>query len=153
MRQSDNDKGTFEQLGESIGGLAGRMAGQATDMTMNVVGSIFGAAVDTLGQWWSSPAAEQAGRSFGEEQDRSCRQHFDRTTGSTGTRSYDSIRPLYQFGHVARQNPDYRGRGFREVEPELERAWTEAQTTRYGPWPEVRSYVGFGYDPSEGIPV
>ncbi|HEX7241345.1 MAG TPA: hypothetical protein VF263_13805 [Longimicrobiaceae bacterium] len=154
MRQSDDKgKGTFEQIGETMGGIAGRAAGQATDAAMGiaagVAGTLFGTAASALGQWWSTPAAAEAGRSFGEEHDRRSREHFESTARGAGggARSYESARPLYQFGHVARRNPGWQGRSFREVEPELERAWTEDQSTRYGSWTEVRSYVGYGYDP------
>jgi hypothetical protein len=141
----ENEKGAFEKIGETVGGLAGRAAGRATDMTMDVVGSIFGGAAEVLGDWWSTPSAREAGRSFGEEQERAARQHFDQSA-PRADRAYDTARPLYQFGHVAAHQPDYQGRSFREVEPDLERAWGEAQRSRYGDWPEVRDYVGRGFD-------
>lgn len=149
---AESEKGGFEQLGEQLGETAGRMAGRATDAAMNVAGTIFGNAMEALGGWWSSDQARQAGSSFGPDQDRQARVHFEGRAGEAGsggtgaTAGYDDVRPLYQFGHVAAHNPDYAGRSFREVEPQLEAAWREDQTTRYGDWPRVRDYVGQGYE-------
>jgi hypothetical protein len=147
MRDEKQDRGTFEKLGETVGGLAGQVAGRATDATMDVVGSVFGTAANALGDWWSTPSAREAGRAFGEPQERAAREHFEREGrgGSTG-HDYDTVRPLYQLGHLAAHGPDSHGRSFREVEPELERAWGEEQVARYGAWPQVRGYVGRGFD-------
>ncbi|HEV2131041.1 MAG TPA: hypothetical protein VGR27_08060 [Longimicrobiaceae bacterium] len=133
----------------------GKAAGRANDMAMNAVGSMLGAATQVMGSWWSSPDAEQASRSFGEGEERACRAHFESTTRSgTGTaRDYESARPLYQFGHLARQNPDYQNRSFEEVEPDLARAWENGSREQFGDWREVRDHVGLGYtDRTPGAP-
>lgn len=147
-RDDRNDRGPFEKIGEGVGGLAGRAAGQATDMAMNAAGAVFGSAMEALGGWWATDSARDASRSF-EGRDGTCRRHFESSAGTGASRSYESARPLYQFGHVAGQNPDYQGRSFDEVEPDLQRAWGREQSSTFGEWPEVRGYVGFGYG-SEG---
>ncbi|MDP9349631.1 MAG: hypothetical protein M3P24_10920 [Gemmatimonadota bacterium] len=142
------NKGPFEQFGETMGGLAGRVAGRATDMAMNVADSVFENVGRVLGGWWAGADAGQAARSFGAEQDRASREHHASRSGSSDAgRDYESARPLYQFGHVARHNPDYQGRSFRDVEPELERAWSGGPSERHGNWSEVRDYVEYGFDP------
>lgn len=155
MAQSDRDRdGAFEQLGEAVGGAAGRAAGRAADMAADVAGNVastvFGTATRMLGDWWGGPDAERASRSFADRDDRTYREHFTASAGgateSSRVRDYDTARPLYRFGHTARHNPEYQGRSFREIEPELERAWEGEASTRYGPWPEVRGYVGFAYE-------
>jgi hypothetical protein len=153
----NKDKGTFERMGETVGGFAGQAAGRATDTVMNLAGSVFGPAAQQLGDWFTGPDANRAASTFDADRDRACRQHYTSrastgsgsTGASGGTRAggYESTRPLYQFGHLAGQNPDYQGRSFREVEPELERAWSQGMGERHGRWSEVRDYVGFGYDP------
>jgi hypothetical protein len=135
---AESGRGGFEELGETLGGAAGRMAGRAAEAAMDVAGTLFGG-------WWSSDDARRAGSSFGPEQDRGARTHYESRAGEAGS-GYDEVRPLYQLGHVAAHNPDYAGRSFREVEPQLERAWREDQATRYGEWPRVRDYVGHGYE-------
>jgi hypothetical protein len=142
---TDREKGPFEKIGETVGGIAGQAAGRATDAAADVAGAIFGTAVEALGEWWSSPSAAEAGRSFDERHDRGAREHFHQTPG-TAAESYDTARPLYQFGHVAAHHPGYQGRSFREVEPELERAWGGAQREKFGDWPRVRPYVSRGFD-------
>lgn len=137
------NRGPFEQIGETVGEAAGKMAGRATDMGMNVASTLFGNAMEALGDWWQGPEAARASASFGAEHETRAREHH---AGRGGERGYDEVRPLYQLGHVAAHNPDYAGRSFRDVEPQLERAWREDQTTRYGDWPRVREYVSHGFE-------
>jgi hypothetical protein len=148
-QRQDRGQGPFEKIGEGVGGLAGRAAGQATDVVVNAAGSLMNAAMESLGDWWSSDSAREASDRFDARRDQRCRQHFQSEGGSSGSASYDSARPLYQFGHVAGQNPDYQGRSFEEVEPELRGAWREEHSERFGEWPEVRGYVGFGYSAAD----
>ena len=109
---------------------------------MSAVASAVGAVMSQLDEWWSSAEAEQAAGSFGDAEDRASRDHFE--SSSRGS-DYGRARTHYHFGHVARHNPGYRGKSFREVEPELERAWSEAGRERFGDWPDVRERVEFGY--------
>jgi hypothetical protein len=139
---ADEKRGPFEQLGESVGEAAGRVAGRMTDLGMDVAGSLFGNAVAALGDWWGSPEARDAERSFGEREPDARRHH--ETSGAD--RPYDEVRPLYRLGHVAAHNPDYAGRSFRDVEPQLERAWNESEAKRQGDWTRVRPYVGHGFE-------
>jgi hypothetical protein len=142
---NENDRGTFERMGEQVGGAAGRAFGRGSDMAAGMVGSILGSAMNSLGDWWASADANRAAQSFDETRDRACRDHFEASAGTGAGKQYDEVRPLYQFGHMAGQNPDYRGRDFQEVEPDLQRAWSEQSRQKLGDWPEVRGYVGFGY--------
>lgn len=166
------NQGNLQKIGEGLGGLMGQAADNALGMfgaMMNNMGGWWAQAGNAQQQGGGSVQA-----SFNTETDNRCRTHFEahgraqggsqgNTTGgaqgSTGggvhvnaqggttgrTRSYDDVRPLYQFGHMARQNPDYQGRGFNEVEPELQRHWGSEQTQRHGSWPDVRGFVEFGY--------
>lgn len=144
----ERKEGPFEKLGETIGGAVGKAAGRAQDMAVNAVGTVFGSALEQLGAWWSSPDAQRAAGSFGEPVDRACRTHYEssaRTAASTRAADYESVRPRYQFGHLAGQNPDYQSKPFDQVEADLERAWERVGRERYGDWSEVRDQVGFGY--------
>ena len=147
MNQGGNnpEQGSFERIGEQVGEAAGRAFGRGSDMAAGMFGSLFGTAMDALGDWWSSPAANQAAQDFDQTRDRSCRHHFESTSDMAGGRNYDQVRPLYQFGHMAGQNPDYQGRDFSEVEPDLKRAWDQQSSSPHGEWPDVRSYVDFGF--------
>jgi hypothetical protein len=139
---ADGNRGPLEQVGEAIGETAGRVAGRMADLGTDVAGSVFGNAMEALGDWWGSAEAREAGLSFGDREDEARRHH----EGSGADRSFDEVRPLYEFGHVASHNPDYAGRSFREVEPQLERAWNEGAAPSHGAWGNVRPFVGHGFE-------
>lgn len=135
---SEQEKGTFENLGNAMGGVAGRMG----DTAVNVMGSMVSSAAGLLGGWWSDRTPEEMTKSFGEPEDRSCRTHFENIARKN---TYDNVRPLYQFGHLAGSNPDYQGRSFEEVEPELKTAWSGEVKTTYGDWDDVQEYIRTGF--------
>lgn len=139
MTDSNRDRGTLERAGGALGG----MAGMAGDTAVSLVGSMIGTVARTVGGWWSERSPNDAVDTFGAEQDRACRTHFENTRRRDA--SYDSVRPLYQFGHLAGQNPDYQGRSFEEVENDLQSAWTGEQAVTYGDWQMVRDYVNTGF--------
>jgi hypothetical protein len=143
--------GTFEHAGEAMGEMAGRMAGRVTDAAVNVTGAVFGSMAALLGSWWSGPEADRAATSFDDQADGSCRRHFEaRSSG----RDYATTRPLYQLGHVAGRNPQYRDRSYSDVEPELRRAWEASpDSERYGRWDDVSAYVKFGFSGDETSPT
>ena len=141
---SDTNKGNFEQVGNAMGGIAGRMG----DAAVNVMGSMISTAAGLLGGWWSDRTPEEVSRNFNEQADSSCRTHFENTARENKARknsSYDNVRPLYQFGHLAGGNPDYQGRSFEEVEPELKTAWSGEPATTYGSWDDVQEYIRTGF--------
>ena len=70
------------------------------------------------------------------------------TAPRRSTHHYETSRPFYQMGHVARHNPDYHGRSFSEVEPDLQRQWESGPGRQHGTWPEVRDYVGYSFESS-----
>lgn len=79
-------------------------------------------------------------------------QNRERTTSpESATDGFERARPGYQLGYVARQNPDYSGRSFNDIEPELRKVWesrarTEGSTGGSGSsWPDVRGFVDFAY--------
>ncbi|MGQ0815487.1 MAG: hypothetical protein ACT4O1_13700 [Gemmatimonadota bacterium] len=135
---ADKDKGTFERIGSSAGGLAGK----AGDTAVNLMGSMIRTVAGTVGGWWTDRTPDKALATFGEREDRACRTHFENTRRGS---SYDTVRPLYQFGHLAGQNPDYQGRSFEDVEVDLRSAWSPDQARTHGDWDSVRDYVNTGY--------
>lgn len=142
-------RGAMEATGETLGGMAGRFAGRAADTAMDVAGSLASSTFRTLGGWWSGSEAEEAASRFSETNDGECRRHFESTargSSSNAHANYDSARPAYGFGYVARHNPEYQGKPFDRVERDLERAWERAGQSDPGDWPEVQDRVRFGYD-------
>ncbi|HKH91172.1 MAG TPA: YsnF/AvaK domain-containing protein, partial [Gemmatimonadaceae bacterium] len=98
------------------------------------VGTVIGAIAGAAGGWWSGKAAADAASNIDATDDNYYRQRFS----ETGGRDYDTARPAYHLGHVAGFNPDYEGRSFEEVEPDLRRGWTSAGTDN---WDNVRDYA------------
>ncbi len=142
MTKGSGEKGNFERVGAAMGGVAGKM----TDTAVDLMSSMLRTAAGTFGGWWARNTPDDARKSFTPEADQACRDHFEnvRRAGRTN-RSYESMRPLYQFGHLAGSNPDYQGRSFEEVEGDLQQAWTPEYTTAFGEWNTIRDYVNTGY--------
>lgn len=132
------NKGNLERLGSTTGGLAGKVGDAAVD----IMGSMIRTVAGSVGGWWAERTPDDAATGFDEQAESSCRQHFENVRRST---SYDAVRPLYQFGHLAGQNPDYQGRSFEEVESDLKNSWTDEKAQTYGSWDTVRDYVSTGY--------
>jgi len=155
---------------------AASAAGAAADAGAELAGDLFRSAADTLGGWWSGESARRAADRFDERTERRCREHFRSggaevagksaraamraqpreaeasgaaevgESAASGSMHFEQARPGYRFGWVAAQNPDYQGRSFSDVEPELRSAWeSDPDARRAGSWPDVRGYVGFGY--------
>jgi hypothetical protein len=108
-----------------VGGATGSMSGGGASGSMHASGSTGGASGGMGG------GASGGISAHGSTQGRA--------------RSYEEVRPLYQFGHMAGQNPDYQGRAFHEIEGELQTHWGNDQSQQHGSWPEVRGFVEFGY--------
>jgi hypothetical protein len=111
--------GTQASTGGGVGGATGSMSGGGASGSMHASGSTAGGA--------SSGGISAQGSTQGR------------------ARSYEEVRPLYQFGHMAGQNPDYQGRAFHEIEGELQGHWGNEQSQQHGAWPDVRGFVEFGY--------
>src|SRR5690606_24015999 len=87
MNDREKESGGFESMGEKVGGLAGRMAGKAGDAAVDATGAIFNSMAAMLGSWWSGDEAQRAAKSFGEDDDRACRDHYSSVQSTGGTRS------------------------------------------------------------------
>ena len=111
--------GSQAGAGGGVGGATGSMSGGGASGSMHASGSTAGGA--------SSGGISAQGSAQGR------------------SRSYEEVRPLYQFGHMAGQNPDYQGRSFHEIEGELQSHWGTEQSQQHGSWPDVRGFVEFGY--------
>jgi uncharacterized protein (TIGR02271 family) len=126
-----------EKIGEGVGGVAGAAAGAAIGSVGGPVGTAIGAIAGALGGWWSGHAVADAANSMDATDDDYYRQRF----AETGGRDYDTARPAFQLGHVAGYNPDYAGRSFEEIEPDLRRGWTDDVASRSDEWENVRDYA------------
>ena len=55
------------------------------------------------------------------------------------TGRWEDYEPGYRYGHELRSRPEYRGRSWTEIEPQLERDWTQRNPST--PWARARESV------------
>lgn len=150
-----DEKRSVEIASGPVGALAGAAAGATAGLVSLAggpialgIGAVVGAVAGGLGGWFGGQAATEV--PYDEEHDAHYRALYE---GSTPTdRGFDSARPAYQLGHLAAHNPDWRGREFSAIEPELRRGWEGDLRARHGEWDHVRPYVrdAYGHARSEG---
>ncbi len=137
MVREQNDRDPNDRIAEGVGGAAGAAAGAAIGSLAGPVGAAIGAIAGAVGGWWSGKAAADAASNIDATDDDFYRQRFS----STGGRDYERARPAYQLGHVAGFNPEYQGRTFDEIEPDLRRGWTSDVAASSDDWENVRDYA------------
>lgn len=127
----------------TMGGATAAAAGGALGSLLGPAGVLVGGLAGAAGGWWAGRGVAEAAGDFDDETDEYYRslhrhRHADRC-------DYQQARSFYKLGHVARQHPQYRGRDFGEVEPELKRGWRGARVGAFRSWDEVRPFVSCGY--------
>jgi hypothetical protein len=133
--------------GTAAGAAAGATAGT---LIAGPIGTIIGGIAGAVGGWWAGQGAANAAQSYTEEDERRYRALFESTPNRPADRSYDDFRTAYQLGYIARHNPNFTGRPFDEIEPELQRGWSDELRARYGEWTGMRGYVRAAYEGQPG---
>ncbi|MGI8546573.1 MAG: glycine zipper domain-containing protein, partial [Gemmatimonadaceae bacterium] len=137
-------------VGESIGGIGGLAAGAVIGSLAGPVGTLIGAIAGAVGGWWAGREVAETAEAYSQNAETHYRAHFEADEAASDARdrfaSYDHARPLYQLGYVASQNPDYAGRSFDDVEPDIRRGWTPELERQYGSWNDARGTVSKAYD-------
>lgn len=141
----DDHPGVGDEVGEAVGGVSGVVTGAAIGSAAGPIGTIIGGIAGAVGGWWAGHAVAEAAHKFTSEDDSLYRERFEGRTGRLADRSYDDVRPAYQLGHVASLNPDYNGRTFDEIEPDLQSGWGNDLRARHGDWATVRPYAEEAY--------
>jgi uncharacterized protein (TIGR02271 family) len=174
LHDHDEPADLGDRVGEATGGVAGAATGAALGSLGGPIGTIIGGIAGAVGGWWAGRAVSEAAESFTDEDDRYYRRQFEqrrsggaldpvsnldpagaytsRATGESASAAgddldyddYDRVRPAYQIGYLAGINPDYQGRSFDEVEPDLQRGWTNVGSGQ-GDWANVRDYARDAY--------
>lgn len=126
-------------------GLGGAVAGAGAGIVVGgPIGAAIGAIAGAVGGWWVGHASVVAG-DWTDHDEAYYREHYQSTAGADD-RTFDVSRPAYHLGHIASRNPDYQGRRFDEIEPDLRRGWTDELRERHGTWDSVRDRVRVGYE-------
>lgn len=115
-----------------------------------VLAAVVGAIDGGIGE-----APDVGDAAWSEEDDRHYRALYEGHQARLADVGYDRVRGAYQYGHLAAQHPDFAGRAFPDVEPELQRRWRDELVTAAGDWEAVRTYVhdAYGHARSEGLGV
>jgi uncharacterized protein (TIGR02271 family) len=92
--------------------------------------ALAGAAAGATGGMSSTGSWDQAMPTY--------RQRWQQRFGSSGGR-WEDYEPGYRYGHELRSRPEYRGRSWTDIEPQLERDWTQRNPST--PWDRVRDNV------------
>ncbi len=142
----DDRPGIGDDVGEAVGGVSGIVAGAAIGSAGGPIGTIIGGIAGAVGGWWAGRAVADAAHKFTTDEDIYYRETFEKRTDRLADRSYDDIRPAYQLGHIASLNPDYNGRTFEEIEPDLRTGWGNNLRARHGDWSTVRPYAEEAYN-------
>ncbi|MDQ2889739.1 MAG: YsnF/AvaK domain-containing protein [Gemmatimonadota bacterium] len=135
------------EVGEGVGGVGGIVAGAAIGSVVGPIGTVVGAIAGAMGGWWAGKEVVSAVEGYSSA-DAANKKHFEtQPRNAQGTlKSYDQARPAYQLGYVASQNPDYKGKSFDKIEPDVKRGWTKDMEQQYRGWSDVRMYAQEGYE-------
>jgi hypothetical protein len=101
------------------------------------IGAIVGPIAGVVGGWWKSARDSRADMPSADEE--ACRIHF--AALAVHGLTFDAARSGYAIGYLAGCNPDYRGRSFEEVEPDLRHGFSDDA----GDYEQLREFARFGY--------
>jgi len=147
----DNTPSVGDEVGEAVGGVSGVVAGAAIGSAVGPIGTVIGGIAGAVGGWWAGRTVAEATHKFTQDDDSYYRERFEATPGRLADRNYDDVRPAYQLGHIASMNPDYNGRTFDEVEPDLRHGWSNNLRARHGDWSTVRPYAEEAYNRNSSV--
>jgi hypothetical protein len=133
-----------QQVGEGLGGATGGALGVGLGALLGPAGMIVGGLAGAAGGWWAGRNLAQATDDFSDETD----EHYRRLHESRyrDRCDYEDARGFYNLGRLARRNPDYQGRKFQDIEPEIRSGWRDEGAGRFRSWDEVKPFVETGYD-------
>lgn len=148
VRDNVDSGETGRAVGEGIGFIGGAAAGAAIGSIVGPIGTAIGSIAGAVGGWWAGRGVAETAEGYAGTTDTHYRNRFESAPVDMRGRftSYDQARPLYQLGYLAAQNPDYAGRSFDQIEPDLQRGWGPEMEQQYGSWNDVRGTVADAYD-------
>lgn len=137
----DDHPSTADEVGQAVGGITGVVTGAAIGSAVGPIGTVIGGLAGAVGGWWAGRTVAEATARFTAHDDTSYRQAYESRSDRLADRSYDDVRPAYQLGHIASENPDYNGKSFEAIEADLQRGWSNDLRARHGDWAAVRPYA------------
>ena len=144
LRHDDNPS-TGDEIGQAVGGVSGVVAGAAIGSVVGPLGTVLGGLAGGVGGWWAGRTVAEAAQKF-DEHDETYRSAYESRKDRLADRSYEDVRPAYQLGHIASENPDYNGKNFETIETDLQRGWTNDLRARHGDWSTVKPFAEEAYN-------
>jgi hypothetical protein len=138
-----NVKDDAENVGEATGSFLGGVGGMALGIAGGPIGLVIGAIAGAAGGWWAGKGVADA---FTDKDYEAYRAHYSSSPDRLVDRDFESVQGAYVAGHLAGRNPDYAGRSFDQIEPELQRGWSDDVAKKHGQWPAVRGYARTAFD-------
>ena len=139
----ENVQADAKTIGKASGGTLGAATGMALGVAGGPIGLVLGGIAGAVGGWWAGRGVANA---ITDDDDATYKSHYDETPDRPADRSYDAVRPAYLAGHLAGRNPDYAGRAFEDIEPDLRHGWSDDVAKSGGEWPAVRRFARAGFD-------
>ncbi len=151
MRERDENRDPLtgepgaHPLGVAGGGTGGALAGAAIG---GAVGGPLGAAV---GGAIGAVAGGYAGKGAAEvinptEEAGYWREQYRTRPYYESGREFEYYEPAYRYGWESAARPNYAGRRFEDIEPELGRTWDAYRGRSRAHWPEIRSATRDAYE-------
>ncbi len=147
----DDNPSAGDVVGEAVGGISGVAAGAVIGSVGGPIGTIIGAIAGAAGGWWAGRTVSEAASRFGDNDDTHYRSAYEGRSDRLADRSYDDVRPAYQLGHLASENPDYNGKSFETVETDLQKGWSNDLRAKHGDWATVRPYAEEAYSRNTSV--
>lgn len=145
LGKHDSNPDAADLVGEAAGGVTGVLTGAAIGSLGGPVGTVIGGIAGAIGGWWTGRAISEAAESLTEDDETHFRSHYQSSSTRSADRTYDHVRPAYHLGHIASRNPEYTGRTWGEVEPQLQRGWSDDVSRKHGSWDSMRGFAQEGY--------
>jgi hypothetical protein len=139
-RAGDAIRGAAPTIGRGVEAVVGA-AGASLSAIGGPLGTVVGKIAGRVGGWWSS--ASEAIHELPEEEQRACLLHFEAYTPRPADMTFERALPGYGLGYVAARNPEYRGRRFEDIEPDLRQGFAADQATDYD---SLRDFTRYGYE-------
>ena|SRR2546423_367164 len=136
-------KADAETLGETSGGFLGAVSGMSLGAVGGPVGLVLGGLAGAIGGWWAGRGISDA---ITADDEAELRKHYAESPDHLVDRSYAEVSAAYVAGHLAGRNPDYAGRSFEEIEPDLQRGWSSEVAKQVGEWPAVRGFARSAFE-------
>jgi len=124
-------------VGVAGGSAGGAAAGAAVGAAVGgPVGAVVGGAIGAVAGGYAGKGAAEAVNPTVES--GYWRENFKTRPYYQTGRDYDYYEPAYRYGWESASRPNYHGRKFEDVEPELSRNWNSYRGTAKTEWNDVR---------------